>query len=241
MKENSVTARLKKVMLEKGVKNAHLAKAVGVTPQAVGAWFKKNSIGQQSIVDCANYLNISLDWLMNGERKDNVVEFDSNKVRESGAEYMGTIEPWDSTTPLNEDDVEVPFYMEVELSAGAGLEVQLETAGPKLRFSRSTLKRQGVDVANAACVRVTGNSMEPVIPDGAAVGIDTSRTTVKDGDMFAIDWAGALFVKILTRRPGGGLRIKSFNHEEYPEEILDEEEAKNIRVIGRVFWYSVLL
>ena len=30
-------------------------------------------------------------------------------------------------------------------------------------------------------------------------------------------------------------------YNEYPEEILDAEEAKNIRVIGRVFWYSVLL
>tara|TARA_R110002153_G_scaffold195922_10_gene349264 strand:+ start:1162 stop:1887 length:726 start_codon:yes stop_codon:yes gene_type:complete len=241
MKDNSVTARIKKAMVERGVKNAHLAKAVGVTPQAVGGWFKKNNISQPSIIKCANYLNVSLDWLMNGDKSSNVVELNKNRVAEPGAEYMGMIEPWDSNTPLNEDDVEVPFYMEVELSAGSGLEVQLETAGPKLRFSRSTLKRQGVDVANAACVRVSGNSMEPVIPDGAAVGIDTCRTNVKDGDMYAIDWSGALFVKILTRRPGGGLRIKSFNHEEYPEEILDAEEAKNIRVIGRVFWYSVLL
>ena len=60
MKDNSVTARIKKAMVERGVKNAHLAKAVGVTPQAVGGWFKKNNISQPSIIKCANYLNVSL-------------------------------------------------------------------------------------------------------------------------------------------------------------------------------------
>ncbi|MCH2057908.1 MAG: helix-turn-helix transcriptional regulator [Thalassotalea sp.] len=239
MIENSVTGRLRQAMKEQGVTQAELARAAGVTPQAAGRWFKTNSISKDSLSACAKRLNVSLNWLISGE-SENVVPLGQGSNKETNAEYIGAIDPWDSKTPLDNDEVEVPFYMEVELSAGNGSAVQLENNGFKLRFSKATLRRQGVEVAHAACVRVTGNSMEPVIPDGATVGIDTSKTTIKDGDMYAIDWDGALFVKILNRRPGGNLRIRSFNSDEYPDENLTADEAKTVRVIGRVFWYSVL-
>ena len=82
--------------------------------------------------------------------------------------------------------------------------------------------------------------MEPVIPDGATVGVDTAFTNIVDGEMYAINWAGELYVKVLTRKPGGGLRIRSFNVDEYPDENLSPDEAQSVKVIGRVFWYSVL-
>ena len=234
-----MTSRLRQAMKEERVSQADLARAANVTPQAVGRWFKTNSISRDSLSACAKRLNVSLNWLISGEA-ENIVKISSASSNETNAEYLGAIEPWDSKTPLENDEVEVPFYMEVELSAGNGAVINLETNGPKLRFSKLTLRRQGVEIGHAACVRVTGNSMEPVIPDGATVGIDTSKTNIKDGDMYAIDWDGALFVKTLNRRPGGSLRIRSFNSNEYPDENLSPEEAKSVRVIGRVFWYSVL-
>ncbi|WP_306173811.1 XRE family transcriptional regulator [Pseudoalteromonas shioyasakiensis] len=244
MKDNSVTGRLWLAMQEIGVTKAELARAANVTPQAAGKWFKTNSISRESLDACAKRLGVSIKWLINGEGDkftENVISI-NNKMHEKSSNVDSFIEldPWDSKTPLNDDEVEVPFYMEVELSAGNGSQVQLETAGPKLRFSKSTLRRHGIDFTCAACVKVTGNSMEPVIPDGATVGIDTANIAIKDGDMYAIDWAGALFVKTLTRRPGGGLRIRSFNMDEYPDENLTLEEAQQVRIIGRVFWYSVL-
>lgn len=152
----------------------------------------------------------------------------------------GGLEPWDSKTPLHEDEVALPFYMEVALAAGAGSSVQLEIDGPKLRFAKSTLKRAGVDPNYAAVVRVVGNSMDPVLPDGSTVGIDTLSTAVKDGKTYAINHDGMLRLKMLYRLPGGGLRIKSFNSEEYPDEIYSAEQATSIVVIGRVFWSSMM-
>jgi len=153
----------------------------------------------------------------------------------------GGFDAWDDGTPLGEDEVELPFFREVELSAGSGASHVEENHGRKLRFSKLTLKRQGVDIANAACVTVSGNSMEPVLPDGATVGIDTGSTLVKDGDMYAIEINGHLRVKVLYRTTGGGIRIRSFNSDEYPDEPYSAYESKSIRIIGRVFWYSVLL
>lgn len=158
------------------------------------------------------------------------------------ADALSPIEVWDDETPLGPDDIEVPFFKEVELSAGKGSEVMLETGGRKLRFGRRTLKRKGVSPDAAACAPVTGNSMEPVLPDGSTVGIDTESTQVLDGKMYAIDHDGQLRVKLLYRLPGGGLRIRSYNAEEHPDERYEAEYAsEHIRIIGKVFWYSVLL
>ena len=156
--------------------------------------------------------------------------------------HLIPIEAWDDETPLGPDEVELPFYQEVELSAGKGSEVMLENGGRKLRFGRRSLQRKGVSPELAACVRVAGNSMEPVLPDGSTVGIDTAANQVQDGKMYAIDHAGQLRIKLLYRLPGGGLRIRSYNEHEHPDERYDADyTAENIRIIGKVFWYSVLL
>lgn len=152
------------------------------------------------------------------------------------------IDAWGDSTPLNNDEVELPFFKEVELSAGKGSEVMLETEGRRLRFGARTLKRKNIDPEMAACASVTGNSMEPVLPEGSTVGIDRANTTIKDGQMYAIDHDGQLRIKVLYRLPGNGIRLRSYNIEEHPDERYDGDYVKeNIRIIGKVFWYSVLV
>lgn len=168
----------------------------------------------------------------------------THSAQPAAQEHAGIypIEVWDDETPLGPDEVELPFYKEVELSAGKGSEVMLETSGRKLRFGRRSLQRKGVEPAAAACAAVTGNSMEPVLPDGSTVGIDTGVQQVQDGKMYAIDHAGQLRVKLLYRLPGGGLRVRSYNEAEHPDERYEGDYvADHIRIIGKVFWYSVLL
>ncbi len=156
-------------------------------------------------------------------------------------EFFGYMDAWDSQTPLDEDEVELPLFREVELAAGAGATQVIENHGAKLRFAKSTLSRAGVPAEAAACAFVRGNSMEPVMPDGTCVGVNTADKTIKDGEIYAIDHGGMLRVKYLHRRPGGGIKIVSQNASEHPvEEVTAEEMAANVRVIGRVFWWSVL-
>ncbi|PWY44406.1 helix-turn-helix transcriptional regulator [Pseudomonas sp. RW405] len=155
---------------------------------------------------------------------------------------LAPIETWDDETPLDSDEVEIPFYKEVEVSAGTGSAVMLETNGRKLRFGKRTLQRKNVNPDSAGCVPVKGNSMEPVLPDGSTVGVNTDAKTVIDGKMYALDHDGLLRVKLLYRLPGGGLRLRSYNASEYPDEHYDASYAsEHIRIIGQVFWYSVLL
>jgi phage repressor protein C with HTH and peptisase S24 domain len=164
------------------------------------------------------------------------------QIPESNAEYLGPIDAWDDDTPLDDDEVYVPFLKEVELSAGSGRVSVQESSGRKLRFGKMTLRRQGVQPSEAVCVSVSGNSMEPVLPDGSTVGVNKGATAVVDGKMYALDHSGQLRVKTLYRLPGGGVRMRSFNREEHPDEeySADEMAENGISVIGKVFWSSVL-
>lgn len=129
---------------------------------------------------------------------------------------------------------------EVELAAGEGAAHSIEVNGRKLRFSKATLRAAGVDIANAACATVSGNSMERLISDGATIGIDRGRTQIRDGEIYAIDHDGMLRVKYLYRLPGGGLRLRSENQDEHPDETYTGEEARHIKVLGWVFWWSTI-
>ena len=156
-------------------------------------------------------------------------------------DFFGHMDAWGSDTPLRDDEVELPLFREVELSAGSGSTQIIENHGAKLRFARSTLRRAGVPSEAAACAYVRGNSMEPIMPDGTCVGVNTADKSIRDGEIYAIDHGGLLRVKYLYRRPGGGVRIVSQNSTEHPPEDLTAEEfACDVRIIGRVFWYSVL-
>lgn len=161
---------------------------------------------------------------------------------ESNATYLGPIDVWDDDTPLDGDEVYVPYLKEVELSAGQGRTIIEQSQSRRLRFGKLTLRRQNVQPSEAVCVTVGGNSMEPVLPDGSTVGVDQGSTSVVDGKMYAINHGGQLRVKTLYRLPGGGIRMRSFNREEHPDEEYSAEEmiAKEIIILGKVFWSSVL-
>ncbi|WP_445946937.1 S24 family peptidase [Shewanella sp.] len=216
-----------------GITQKVLGTFVGVSAVAVTQWEKDETAPKgANLFSLARALKCDPHWLLNGK--------DTAKA-EPNAEWAGGFETWGSDSPLGDDEVEIPFYMEVELAAGDGIIDCREYQGPKLRFAKSTLKRQGVNSDHAACVKVNGNSMEPVLPNGSTVGVDTAHTDIVDGKMYAINHDGMLRVKMLYKLPGGGLRLRSYNLDEYPDERLDADQLKLVTVIGKVFWYSVLI
>ena len=260
--------RVRSVMKENRVTQDALTDVLGVSTRgAVGHYLSgRREPSAAQLQSLAKFLRVSLNWLLTGEGKRN--ESISDMVlrdhlsgypprpprrkpgeervdarRESSElEFFGHMDAWDSNTPLDEDEVELPLFREVELAAGAGQTQVIENHGAKLRFAKSTLSRAGVVEENAACAFVRGNSMEPVMPDGTCVGVNTGDTAVRDGEIYAIDHDGMLRVKYLHRRPGGGIKIVSQNASEHATEEYSAQDVidNNIRIIGRVFWWSVL-
>lgn len=221
-----------------------IAQKINISPQAITGWLKTGRINKEHVAVIAEMTGYDLNWLITG-KGDKFKSMSSllpispieNRI-ESNAAWYGEFDLWDEHTPLREDEVALPFFREVQLSAGKGITEVQENHGSKLRFAKSTLKRQGINASCAACVIVSGNSMEPVLPDGSTIGIDTSKTDIINGKMYAIDHDGHLRVKMIYNLPGGGIRLRSFNAEEWPDEAY--RDTHNIRILGQVFWSSVL-
>lgn len=220
-------------------KAVELARFAHVSRSAVTDWRNGNTktISGPNAFSVAKFFGANPEWVQTGRGKKYQP---TTHAQESISIQLGNFDLWDSSTPLHDDEVELPFFREIELAAGSGRTEVQENQGLKLRFAKSTLKKQGVSASSAACVTVSGNSMEPVLPDGAVIGIDTSKKTIKNGDMYAIDHNGHLRVKLLYMTPDNGIRLRSFNSDEWPDEQYSGESAEKIRILGRVFWYSVL-
>ncbi|WP_342650888.1 helix-turn-helix transcriptional regulator [Pseudomonas sp. REB1044] len=238
-----------------GINQSELARRLGITPQSVQAWESGRSKPRaHMLADIAQAIGVSPELLIGatietgggsggGSRTLSLIREMLEKTSPAHeASMAGKLSPWDDETPLEDDEVEVPFLREVELSAGSGRTAVELSSKRKIRFGKLTLRNQGVQFEQAVCVSVHGDSMAPVLPDGSTVGIDTGSTVVRDGKIYALNQNGHLRIKTLYRLPDGGIRLRSFNREEYPDEeyTLQDMVDKDITIIGRVFWSSVL-
>jgi phage repressor protein C with HTH and peptisase S24 domain len=189
-----------------GITQTELADKIGIKQQSVASIENGETKNPRKIFEIAQALKCSVHWLKTGQQ-------------ESNATHLEGVSLWEEESEDEEDDVFLPFFKETQLAAGDGRVVELDCEGKKLKFSLRSLKKLGVKPDEAACMSVWGNSMEPVLPDGATVAINTGNTEIKDGKMYAIDHEGMARVKIMYRLPGGGIRLRSFNTDEYPDEI----------------------
>lgn len=231
---NEKTARLYEAAEKlKGIKGqSNLARFLNTSPQTLNNW-ESRGVSSKGLIEAAKAIGASVEWLETGTGS-----MDGSHTPESNATVIGTVDAWDSHTPLSGDDCEVPFYKDIHLAAGNGFSDDIEDYnGYKLRFSKATLRRHGISPAAVICVCADGDSMEPVFPDGATLGINTADKTVKDGKIYAVNHGGLLRTKILQKLPDNKIRIKSYNAEAYPDE---EADASDINIIGRVFWWSVM-
>lgn len=238
-----------------GMTQSQLARRLKITPQSVQAWESGRSTPRPlMLADIGDALNLPVEGLMSlmlarmngdgvsrGKLLRSLHEPKAPAI-EANAEIIGRMDIWDDETPLDDDEIDVPFLKEVELAAGSGRTAVEVSSKRKLRFGKRTLRSQGVQFDNAVCLTVHGDSMSPVLPDGSTVGVDTGSSMVRDGRTYAINQGGQLRVKTLHRLPNGGVRMRSFNREEYPDEeySLEDMAERDIKVIGRVFWSSVL-
>jgi transcriptional regulator with XRE-family HTH domain len=145
---------------------------------------------------------------------------------------------WCENVLLQQDEVAIPFFTQLRLSPGKPLSEAKNSVVKKIRLAKATLNYQRVNPYNAACLMIEGNSMAPVLPHGSAIAIDTSKTDIINGKMYAINHDGVLQVRILYQIPGIGLRLRSHNTAEYPDEHY--KNSSKIRVLGQVFWSCVL-
>lgn len=242
----TLAGRLQFARERRGLSQAQLAELAKVSQVTIAHIESGRNQSSKKLFDLAAALRVPAEWLATGARDNEVkgalldIDLDEPRAGSQEIELIGMMSPWDDSTPLAGDEVAIPLYKEVELSGGNGATEVIEAPGRLLRFARSTLREAGVDPKDAACATLRGRSMERLIMDGATIGIDKGSTAIEDGEIYAFDHDGMLRVKYLYRMPGGGLRIRSENDDEFPDEHLTAEEAQRVRILGWVFWWSTV-
>lgn len=239
---DTLAERIKAARKHAQLTQRSLAEKVGVEQPVISQLETGKNLRSVHLTKIAQVCRVSPLWLAEGvgsmgqSPAQPAIRVDDHEI-----ELLGELSAWDDGDPLDEDDVEVPYFAEVEFSGGNGMTEVVEVADRKLRFSCATLRAAGVDKKCAAVARVKGRSMERLILDGAAIGFDMSDTSIIDGEIYAFNHGGMLRTKYLYRLPQGAIRISSENDDEYPDEVMTAEQWHDeVRMLGRVFWWSTV-
>lgn len=220
--------RIQQKLKEKNLKQADIARSTGKSTAAVTKWLRGENIPKaENLKAIAKLLEVSDEWLLTGK---NLTVLDSQDLQ--------PLSEWEETTPIEEDEIEIPFFQNFSFDCGSGsVGEALKAQSQALRISKATLRDLGIEKENALATGASGDSMKPTIKDGDTIYLDLGRKTIKDGKIFAICHGGLFVAKRLYNLPMGGVRIVSDNTAEYPEVLLTAEERKEqeFEVIGWVW------
>jgi phage repressor protein C with HTH and peptisase S24 domain len=221
---NTIHDRILRRMTELNLKQTDLIKGSGASRGTVSLWISGGGkpTGER-LIGLAKTLQTSPDWIITGENPST---------------QMIRVDAWDSDTPLDDDEVAIPFYKDFLLACGSGATGEaLSNETRRLRLSKTTLRAAMVDPHNACAMTATGNSNEPDIKEKATVYVDLGFKKIVDGCVYAIDHGGVFKFKYLYNLPKGGLRVVSKNAEEYPEERLTAEDVidQEFKILGYAF------
>ena len=183
----------------KGLTQESLAKVVEVSSGAVSKWEQDISKPKaKSMTKLAEYFNVTLASLM------------------------------DDRSPIKYEHqlVFIPFYNNVQVSAGYGFEAENE--------DYDDLCIQACFIPNpkqTVALKIMGDSMMPIFGDGAIVFIDKGLCRIIDGQVYVFVHEGMVRMKILENIPKG-FRLKSYNPNYKDEEVNASDEY--IKIIGKV-------
>ncbi|AZE86063.1 Transcriptional regulator [Pseudomonas orientalis] len=228
---NTSGDRLKALLREVHLSASDFAKNRGVTPQHVNNWFKRG-VPMGRLNEIAELLCVSSRWLSDGKGPKHppanyLLEGPTARIaptREDIGKYL--------TGPAcrpETNDVEIPLHPTF-------------TSTERIRVTQHTLQTLNVKPDRAVGAYMVDNSMIDIIQQGATLAIDRGRTQIIDGEIYAVEHDGMLRIKYLYNRPGAGLRMRSHNASEHPDEYLtyDERFEQNFQIVGWVFWWSTL-
>lgn len=223
-----VADRINQKMTEHSLSQADLIRGTGAGRATVSGWVNgTNKPSAKHLDTLAKTLKTTSSWLLTGASDIN--------------QNFQTIEIWDSNTPLDDDEVEIPFFKDFSFACGSGsMNEYIANEKRKLRISKATLRNLSISKDNAVAATASGDSMSPTIQDGDTIHIDLGRKEIKDGRIFVICIGGLNFAKRLYNMPLGGVRVVSDNADEFPEIILTAEDriAQDFQVYGWVWQIS---
>lgn len=181
----------------------------------------------------------SIDWLATGLGQEKSIDraVNAKQVNEITKNYSLTASINQSPIGDADSDFALINYYDVEVSAGAGSFVEHENRAGQFAFTRDWLKSKGLIADKCALIKARGDSMEPTIHDGDIMLVDTSIHAILDDSIYVIQLDNRAMVKRIQQNLDGSLVIISDN-DLYDKQLITPEQAKDVKIAGRVTWYA---
>ena len=221
--------------LGQGLSQTELAKLTGSScSQVSGIEHDQAGASLHTAIVIANALNTSLDYLVG--RVDNpkpacemAPELKTKTARIQDLEE-GHAEP------LAPDWREHVGIDQLDTTVGADGAVRDETVTRRLKFPYPWLRKHGLRAHACRIVRMTGEAMEPTIPDGSAILVNTAATERRDGSIIVVRIGDHQVVRRLTHNPEAGWLLSNDNPDKtgWPTESWPD----NATIVGEIKWFG---
>lgn len=214
--------RLKARLSARNASQADLARAIGVTPQAVSKMVSGETTDTPKLFQIASFLATTPEYLSGASDDAELSALSDRRQPFHGA-------------PLERDpEMVVVAGIDLDFGLGAAFMDQeiVEHQAERLHFPRAWLRSITTSSPDQLYwTRGVGDSMEPTISDGDVILIDRSKVGSTFGDLY---WAFAYgqtgMIKRLRPMPDGSVKILSNNASVPPETAYDGE----LNIFGRV-------
>lgn len=208
-------SNIQKALDDKGLTHADVAKALGVSRQAVQKWAAGGDMSKSNLIKLSEYLDASISFLCG----INKTEF-TYRVTEQDAPKTS----W----------IRVPI-LDVDASCGGGSINDSNNIVGAVDFYPEFLNslpgvtnKHGLHIVNAH-----GDSMEPTIKNRSFCLVDPSQNVINSDGIYCFQNDDQLFIKRIQRNIDGSLTIISDNPAYHPVTI-KRTDLQNAKILGKI-------
>lgn len=255
MKEGNHITGTRLLQAAKALKQAdgpsEVARLLNVSPQRITNWTTRG-VSKEGMLLAQRLIGVSATWIETGEGlmedpsfKHNSQDPDAPSTPESDPiierllpEGKGNVVVWEDEGDLPHDPERVWIdRYDYHFSAGSGL-IQWEVREKKaLPFDMGYFKALGSKPKDCRLLAVRGDSMEPYLFNRDMMMIDVTRTSVRDGRVYAVYFEDEPLVKQIFKEVGGGIVLHSYNTK-YPDKTVHAESMGFVKIVGEVIHRS---
>lgn len=224
---NDYRTIMARIFPETGIENpTQLSKIIDIPQTTANRKKKSNKFEIEWAYLLAVQFGLSTEWILTGKGPKKLFEAEETKQENSII-----------SKPSEHDENEIEYIpmTGAALSAGGGAFTDSESVRDCYAFKKDWLIRTVTAAKNAVLVGVIGNSMEPTMYNGDVVMLDSGRTHIYDGNIYALRLDDTIMIKRLSLRPDDKIKVISDNGTEHESYMTDRKE---IHIIGQIIWYA---